>query len=84
VNTAITPAAVPDSFVDDSDCIALNAFRGGTLLRFTDGEYSDRDRNPIAIGTKLLALETDVCLQHWQDGKCETVFRDAKGKLPDV
>jgi hypothetical protein len=70
-------------FDDDVGC--CNALKGGTLLRFNNGEYSDKDRNPIPIGTRLLVHELDAILQKWKGGEAVVIERDpVTGKLPDV
>jgi hypothetical protein len=59
----------------------------GTRLRFVNGEFLDRDDNPVPLGTRLLAYEVDVVLQMFKDGKPTTRRRDPKtGKLdnPDM
>jgi hypothetical protein len=69
---------------NDDDGVARNALQGATLLRFVDGSYSDKDRNPIPIGTQLLVREIDVILQRWQGGVATIAPRDpVTGKLAD-
>jgi hypothetical protein len=65
-----------DRYNNDDDGIAQNALKGGTLLRFVDGVWSDKDRNPISTDTQLLVHEIDVILQRWKDGVAAVLPRD--------
>jgi hypothetical protein len=59
--------------------------KGGALLKFTKGQWSDRHGNEVAMGTRLLACECDVILQRWTDGTAATIYRDpVTGELPDL
>jgi hypothetical protein len=71
--------------IDDDDRVAQNALRGRILLRFNNGEYSDKERAPIAIGAQLFVDDLDVIVQRWQAGVATIAPRDpVTGKLADV
>src|SRR5256885_12734854 len=54
----------------------------GTLLRCTDGRWSDRDK--LEVPPKLLALTTFTIVQRWRDQKPEETIDGRVSSLPDV
>jgi hypothetical protein len=70
--------------IDNDDGVAPNALRGGTRMKYVDNKYSDGAGNVIPAGTQMLAIQTDIGVQRWQDGKATVEWRNPEtGKLPD-
>src|SRR6516162_1685677 len=82
--TASTAAPI-DNFDrdDDNDCGSAGALKGGTLLRYAKGVWSDRDHNLIATGTRLIMYNCDAVLQWFSADGVKTIWRDEKGRLAD-
>jgi hypothetical protein len=82
--TASTAAPI-DNFDrdDDNDCGSAGALKGGTLLRYAKGVWSDRDHNLIATGTRLIVYNCDAVLQWFSADGVKTIWRDEKGRLAD-
>ena len=54
----------------------------GTILRFVDNRWHDREGTAFALGTPMLAIGTTQAVQRWQDGlPIETII---DRPLPDV
>ena len=71
------PAMVSDGW-DDTDGADERVIQG-TLIKCVDGHWTNRDKNAIPAGTRLLALATHTLLQHWQDGQpIETIPEEAR------
>ena len=57
----------------------------GTMIKCVDGHWTDRDKQPIPAGTRLLALATHTLLQRWQDDRpIDTIPKKPGQPLPDV
>jgi hypothetical protein len=73
-----------DLHLHDDDGTQQNALKGGKRLKFVDGNYSDGGGNPIAVGTELAVIATDIILQRWTDGMASVLERDpVTRRLPD-
>jgi hypothetical protein len=67
---------------NDED-VAPNALRGGALMKFNKGVYTDAAGNAIAAGTRMLVVQTDKGVERWENGKASVIWRDENGRLPD-
>jgi hypothetical protein len=57
----------------------------GTILRCTDGVWTDGDGVELPPDTKLVALSTTMCLQRWKDQMpAETIRKVGNEPLPDL
>src|SRR5690349_10109399 len=54
----------------------------GVFLKCTDGVWRDRDK--LAVPSKLLALTTFTIVQHWRNQKPEETIDGRVSSLPDV
>jgi hypothetical protein len=76
------PIQADDGFGD-----ALDADRviQGSIIKCVDGHWSDREGVPFPAETKMLAMSTAICLQHWKDGQpVDTIIKRPGQSLPDV
>lgn len=69
---------------DDTDSADDRVIQG-TLIKCVDGHWTNRDKNAIPAGTRLLALAAHQLLQHWHDGQpVETILKKPGEPLPDI
>jgi hypothetical protein len=81
------PAVISNDGWDDNyhEEIAEDRVIQGTILRCTDGHWSDRDGRTFPPDTKLLALATTMILQHWQNQTpVQTIVKRPGHPLPSV
>ena len=76
-------ATVSGDGFEDTD--ATDRLIQGTILKSIDGFWSTKDGTTFPPGTKMIALATTTCVQHWQDQTpVETIIKQPGVPLPDV
>ncbi|SRR6266496_600778 len=56
----------------------------GGMLRFVDGQYSDRDKIEVPLGTQLIGMGTALVIQRWEDQELIEKFVEPLPNLEEL